>query len=500
MSVTYGGSWIGYHARAAAQRTALADVPGGRRVSYAELEQRTARLAAALRSSFGVGRGDRVAMLSRNCALAFELMYACARLGAIFVPLNVRLAPAELRRLAADAGPSVLFGEQELLRAPIAPGIPALSWEQDLEHLLADGSAGLDPVPLGPDDPWVIIYTSGTTGLPKGVLVTHGGSAATMHGALAGGQVTSSSSCLTVLPVWHVAGLNLFANPVLFAGGTVLVMQAFDPATALDLLTRDTDPVTHFCGVPANYQFMQALPGFAAAPLRDFWAGVGGSPVPAALVRAWGERGVTLRTIYGISEAGAAVTMSPPGAAVTVPGDVGLPLWHLRCRVMDGDRACPPGLPGELQVAGTSVTPGYWRQPEATAQAVRDGWLRTGDIAVAGQDGRIQIIDRAKDMYISGGENVYPAEVEGVLYHHPAVAEVAVVGVPDQRWGESGAAWVVLAPGAAASADDIRSWARARIAAFKVPRDVVITDGLPRNATGKVLKAELRRQAAAGLG
>jgi fatty-acyl-CoA synthase len=499
MSVTFGGSWIGYHARATPQQTALIDVASGRRISYAELEQRTARLASALRSSFGVARGDRVAMLSRNCSLAFELMYACARLGAIFVPLNVRLSPAELRRLAADAEPTVLFGEHDLLRAEVAPGIPALSWEEDLEPFLRESNAHVDPVPLEPDDPWVIIYTSGTTGLPKGVVVTHGGSAATMHGALAGGQVTSASACLTVLPVWHVAGLNLFANPVLFAGGTVLVMQSFDPATALGLLTRDTHPVTHFCGVPANYQFMQALPGFTEARLRDFWAGVGGSPVPAALVQAWDERGVTLRTIYGISEAGAAVTMSPPGPAVTVPGDVGLPLWHLRCRVMDGDRVCAPGQPGELRVAGTSVTPGYWRQPEATAQAVRDGWLHTGDIAVASPDGRIQIIDRAKDMYISGGENVYPAEVEGALYHHPAVAEVAVVGVPDQRWGESGAAWVVLTPGVTASPADIIAWARTRIAAFKVPRDIVITERLPRNATGKVMKAELRRQAAGGL-
>ncbi len=183
--------------------------------------------------------------------------------------------------------------------------------------------------------------------------------------------------------------------------------------------------------------------------------------------------------------------MSPPGA-VPGPGDVGVPMWHLRCRITDGDRVCGPGEPGELRIAGASVTPGYWRRPEATEQAVVDGWLHTGDVAVIGADGHVRIVDRIKDMYISGGENVYPAEVEEVLYHHPAVAEVAVVGVPDQRWGETGAAWVVLAAGARPAPGEILTWARDRLAAFKVPRDIHVVGALPRNATGKVLKAELR--------
>ena len=279
------------------------------------------------------------------------------------------------------------------------------------------------------DDPWVIIYTSGTTGRPKGVLVTHAGSEATMLAGCVAGDVTPASVCLTALPVWHVAGLNLFANPALFMGGTVLIMQSFEAEVALGLLTRAQEPVTHFCGVPAHYQFMEAEPGFAAADLRGFVAGVGGSPVPAALVESWARRGVALRTIYGISEAGSTVTMTPvtmtpAGPATGEPGDVGVP------------------------------------------------------------------------MYISGGENVYPAEVEEVLYQHPAVSQVAVVGAPDQRWGESGVAWLVLGPGAAARPEDIRRWARTRLAAFKVPRDVRLVDELPRNATGKVLKAELRRRMA----
>ena len=370
-------------------------------------------------------------------------------------------------------------------------------WRKSSGCAAIAASGPAPPVLVDPDDPWVIIYTSGTTGRPKGVLVTHAGSEATMLAALMSSGVTRDSVCLTALPVWHVAGLNLYANPVLFAGGTVLVMQAFDPGLALDLLTRAEDPVTHFTGVPAHYQFMQARPGWAEADFPPFVAGVGGSPVPAALTEDWARRGVTLRSIYGISEAGACVTITPPGEPAAGPGDVGLPVWHLRCRVADADgRACAPGEPGELQIAGASVTPGYWGRPEETAKAVVDGWLCTGDVAVMTDSGRVRIIDRIKDMYISGGENVYPAEVEDALYQHPAVSEAAVVGVPDERWGETGAAWLVLAAGSAAGPDELRSWLRPRLAAFKVPRDFHVVAELPRNATGKILKAELRRRGA----
>ena len=498
MTARLAGSWIGYHAGVSPGRTALHDLAGGQRLSYAELDDRIARAAGTLAGRFGVGPGDRVAMLSRNCSQAFEVMYACARLGAVFVPLNVRLSDPELDTLAADAAPALLVGEQDLLGRDVAADRPRLSWEDGYE-LAISSSESARAVLIDPDDPWVIIYTSGTTGRPKGVLVTHAGSDATMLAGVMTAEVTRESLCLTVLPVWHVAGLNVFANPTLFAGGTVLIMRAFDPGLALDLLTRDEDPVTHFGGVPANYQFMQALPRFRQATFPRLVAGVGGSPVPAALIEDWGQRGLALRTIYGISEAGAIVTMTPPGQAVSGPGDVGMPVWHLRCRVAIGGQVCPPGEPGELQIAGASVTPGYWGRPEETAKAIEDGWLRTGDVAAIAADGRVRIIDRIKDMYISGGENVYPVEIEEVLYQHPAVAEAAVVGVPDQRWGETGAAWLVLTAGAQAGPDDLRAWVRTRLATYKVPRDVHIVDALPHNATGKILKGELRCRSATAL-
>lgn len=307
---TFGGSWIGDHARLSPDKIAVRDLADGQLLSYAEFDERIGRFAGALRDVFGVGRGDRVVLLSRSCVRAFEVIYACARLGAIVVPLNVRLSDPELSVLLADARPAVVAGEGELLASGVAAGIPALSWEAGYEQALAVGSVA-GPVPLDADDPWIIVYTADATGLPNRVVLTHAGSAATMFACLAGATVTADSVGLTALPVWQLAGLNLFANPVLFAGGTVLVMRSFDPGRALALLTRQRERVTHFCGRSAHYRFMRARPGFATASFRPFFAGVAGPPVPAALGADWSERGVRLRTIYGISEAGSTVTMSP---------------------------------------------------------------------------------------------------------------------------------------------------------------------------------------------
>jgi fatty-acyl-CoA synthase len=251
--------------------------------------------------------------------------------------------------------------------------------------------------------------------------------------------------------------------------------------------------------VPANYQFLEQLPEFAAAPLRPFVAAVGGSPVPEALVGSWSQRGIALTTVYGITEAGACVTAMPPGRELDHNGTVGLPLLYSRCRVRTpDDRPAASGETGELQLSGLLVTPGYWRNPTATAEAfTSDGWLRTGDAATITADGHVVLVDRWKDMFISGGENVYPAEVENVLHAHPAVSQAAVVGTSHPRWGEAGTAFVVPSRGAVSSEEELRAWCRERLAAYKVPVRVLVVEELPRNATGKVLKAPLRDAARA---
>jgi fatty-acyl-CoA synthase len=480
--------WINYHARAAPDRIAAIDASTGRQSTYAELDDRIRRLAAVLSAQYAVSGGDRVAMLSGNRVEAIELMYACAELGSIFVPLNIRLTAHELHGLIEDCSPRVLVGEKELLTCDLLGRVPRANWDE-VDAAGADVVATGAPVDLDGEAPWLIIYTSGTTGVPKGVIITHAGSHATMLASVVSGRVTAHTVCLTALPLWHVAALNLFTNPTLFMGGSVIVMSSFDAAHAGRLLTDSRTPVTHFTGVPAHYQFMDAVLGEKVLP--NFVAAVGGSPVPVELIERWARRGVELRPVYGITEAGSTVAMVPAGASPGAPGDVGVPMSHIQCRIetTGSDEA------GELLIRGPSVTPGYWNRPDDTARTVIDGWLHTGDIATISSDGCIRIIDRLKDMYISGGENVYPAEVEDVLSRHPAVACAAVVGVPDEKWGETGSAWLVLDDHAdLQDADALRTWLRERLGAFKVPRYINIVDTLPRNATGKVLKEVLRRR------
>jgi fatty-acyl-CoA synthase len=519
-------SWIASHARRAPSRIALEDLAHERTFTYAELDARIVALAGHL-LGLGVERGDRIALLARNSHHALELQDACARLGALFVPLNWRLTEAELRAAGEDCAPRALLHESFLAdkaRAVAAAlSIPSLGWDSDgrgapaaapdaddaYERALtaSSGSAAkllAGRAPARASDPWTIIYTSGTTGTPKGVVLSHASAAATMLGVISSARVHTDAISLTVLPFCHVAGLNLFTNPTLFMGGRVVIMRELDPARTLELLTgrhpRLSQRVTHLCGVPAVFQFIAALPAWKETRLEGVTTLVGGAPVPEVLTREWAAHGSAPQTVYGISEAGAAVLVVPYGAEMERIGSVGLPLQHVLARVVDSEgRELPAGEVGELLIGGASVTPGYWGKPALTAEAVdQAGWLHTGDAAVAQPDGSFRLVDRYKDLYISGGENVYPAEVENVLYQHEAVAEVAVIGVPDERWGEVGHAYVVARSGHEIDGDALCAFVRERIAAFKVPRAVTRVDALPRNNVGKILKRELRARHARG--
>jgi fatty-acyl-CoA synthase len=290
--------------------------------------------------------------------------------------------------------------------------------------------------------------------------------------------------------------MNCYANPVLHCGGSILLMRDFDPGRALAVLGDESLGVTHFFGVPAPYQFMMQHPDFATTDLsRLVTAGVGGAPCAEAILTAWIDRGVSLIQGWGMTET------SPGGTALAAHdvmrkiGSAGKPLLHTEVKIVDDDGATlPRGAVGELLIRGPNITPGYWNKPEATADAFVDGWLKTGDAARFDEEGFIYIVDRWKDMYISGGENVYPAEVENVLYQLEQVAEAAIIGVPDERWGETGKAVLVLKPGQTLQADAVIAHCLANLAKFKVPSSVSFIDALPRNATGKVLKRTLREQ------
>jgi fatty-acyl-CoA synthase len=299
-----------------------------------------------------------------------------------------------------------------------------------------------------------------------------------------------------ILPLFHTGGLNCYANPVLHAGGTILIMRTFDPGQALDCISDRALGITHFFGVPAPYQFMMQHPKFPGADLsRLRIAGVGGAPCALAILEGWSARGIPLVQGWGMTETSPAGTMLDAADAIRKVGSAGKALMHTAIRIVDEEgRDVTPGDVGELVTKGPHITPGYWNKPEATAQAFTDGWLHTGDAARQDDEGFVYIVDRWKDMYISGGENVYPAEVENVLFQLPQVADAAIIGVPNERWGEVGMAIIVRKADQELEESDVIQHCLGRLAKFKVPQSVVFVDSLPRNATGKVLKRELRVQ------
>jgi fatty-acyl-CoA synthase len=335
-------------------------------------------------------------------------------------------------------------------------------------------------VAVADEDGLLLVYTSGTTGKPKGALLSHANCFWTNLGFDLTTGISQDDVVLQVLPQFHVGGWNVQALLAWWKGATVVLERQFDPERALRLIEEKR--VTTMMGVPATYLFLAQEPGFARADLSSLRrAVVGGAPMPEALLETWAARGTAIVQGYGLTEAAPNVLCLPPEDAVRKLGFAGKPYCFVEVRLSDED---------ELQVRGPNVFPGYWRNPEATAQAFTDdGWLRTGDIAERDDEGFYRIKGRLKDMFISGGENVYPAEVEAVLHEHPRVADVAVVGVPDERWGEVGVAFVV-ADGI--SGDDLLEWCAGRLARFKVPKSVRFIGEIPRNGMGKVQKQELR--------
>jgi len=490
------GLWPARRAELTPDRVAVDQ--GGHRLTYAELEDRSARCADALGSS-GIGPGDRVAALLDNGHEYVEVLFGCARLGAILVPLSTRLAPPELEFMAADSGATALVygeGHAEAVAAfrpktgVKASLVVGAGEDPSYEEALAAAAPSRPPHPCGWDDVLAIFYTSGTTGRPKGAMLTHGNHFWTNLNMVLALDLTQDERSLVVLPMFHVGGWNVNTLAVWWKGGTVVLESGFDAGRVLGAVEGG---VTSMMGVPTMYQVIADHPGFESADLSSLRVAVcGGAPLPIPLIRRYQERGVRFVQGYGLTEAAPNCLILPPEDAERKAGAAGRPYFFADVRVVDADdRPVAPGGTGEVVVRGPSVMKGYWERPDATAEALRGGWLRTGDAGRLDEDGYVWIVDRLKDMYISGGENVYPAEVEHVLGTHPAVAEAAVLGVADERWGESGLAVVVLRDGEAASQEELRAFCLERLAKFKVPARFAFADALPRNPTGKLLKAEI---------
>jgi len=476
----------------------------GKTLGYAAFNARIEQTARALKAEFGVSRGDRIAILSLNRPDYLVLLYACARLGAILVPLNWRLAVAEQMFILADASVKVLALERAFAEIfpPLAQSLPDI------------GVAGLDFGPprglpfdalltCGRGDgrnphtdlscPLLIVYTSGTTGRPKGAvlrqeaLLWNGVMSQHMH------DLSSRDHVLTVLPFFHVGGLNIQTTPALHHGATVTIHSRFTPDAALAAIARDRPTLTVL--VPATIQAVTDHPNWATTDLSSLRAvSTGSTIVPPHLIDRFVARGVPVLQVYGSTETCPVAVYTRLGGDLTRVGSTGLP--GLCCEAVvidDAGNELPPGVPGEIAVRGPNVFYEYWGNEDATREALHDGWYRTGDIGRRDADGYFWVHDRKKNLIISGGENIYPAEVERVLLEHPDVVECGVIGRPDPRWDEVPVAYVIRRAGCAIGEDALKAHVETQLARFKVPRDIVFVDDLPRTALGKVQHFMLRQ-------
>ena len=496
--------WLAHHAHMRPDAPCWTDLHSDRAFTYAQAEDRCRRLAAHLARDGGVGKGDRVAMLAMNSTDMMEVHSACAKLGAIFVPLNWRLVAAEIDFILSDSAPKVLIYDTANaetvagLSQPVPYRIETTGGGGDTayERVIA-ASDGDHPAPeILHSDPWTLLYTSGTTGRPKGAPNTFGMAFINAVNLGPASEIGPYSKGVTVLPLFHTGGLNCYATVLLHNGGSSLIMRAFDPGQALRLVDDPEVGMTHFFGVPAIYLFLAQHPDFAVTDFsRLARCGVGGAPTPVPLAETYVRKGISLVQGFGMSETSPAVAMQTTELGRTKPGSAGRPCLHGEMKIVreDGAEAGPDEV-GELWVRGPNIIAEYWNRPETKETDWSDGWFRTGDAARLDPDGDLWIVDRWKDMYISGGENVYPAEVENTLFRLDGVADGAIVGAPDEKWGEIGVAFVVRAQGSDLTEDDVIGWFQGKVARFKIPKRVVFVDELPRNATGKVLKRELRER------
>lgn len=484
-------------AELAGDDVAMEEVATGRTVTYTALDEAAAR-AASLLAGMGVQAGDRVAILCRNRIEFFELLFACAKLGAILVPLNWRMPAAEIRPLLGDCDPRLLvFGAEDAgVAAALTDAVPALLGLDVDYPARSDACPRHDGRLLWPADGiWYLLYTSGTTGKPKAVIYTFTMAMVNYINISQPTGLTGRDTTLNFLPLFHTAGINLHTLPTLIAGGRVLIMPGFDADVMLDLVAAGR--VDAIFGVPAIYQMLALHPRFASVDLTRLrsW-GCGGAPLSDLLVQRFLERGVRVCNGMGMTETGPTAFIMDPNRVAEKIGSVGKPQVLAGVRIVGPDGVdVPPGEAGELWFGGPGITPGYWNRPDATRAAFsEDGWLKSGDLARADADGFYYIVGRIKEMFISGGENVYPAEVENVLAQHPDILEAAIIGIADEKWGEVGRAYILPRPGRTLPpADDLTRFCRERLAPFKVPKSFVTVTDFPRTAAGKIQKHRLQQ-------
>jgi|TARA_Y100000310_G_scaffold333229_1_gene410352 fatty-acyl-CoA synthase len=471
--------------------------------TFGGLADRAKRIAAALQKG-GIEAGDRVGYLGVNHSAFLETLYGAAAIGAIFVPLNFRLTGDELSYIVNDAGIKTLFVDDALHATieKVRSNLCCSSYidveskretDEFLEEIIADTAPLTDPHNASQDDDLLIMYTSGTTGLPKGAVLTHANLYWNFVNAMMSFNYLEDDVTLVGAPLFHIGGLNVTTLGTISVGGHAIIHRSFDPGKALADI--ESYKVTTMFGAPAMYQFMAMHENWQTTDVSSLRGLIcGAAPVPEPLIKEYSERDITFCQGYGMTELSPlALILSGEFSAVKI-GSTGKPAMFTEVRIVDEDnQPVAAGERGEVVVRGPNVMKGYWNNPKATEETIdAKGWLHSGDIAYVDEEGFFYICDRLKDMVISGGENVYPAEVESILVGHEAIAEVAVIGVPDEKWGEAVTAIAALHEGKSLTLEELREYATAHLARYKLPLHLHIVEALPRNAAGKILKFELR--------
>ena len=489
--------WAGYNP----DKVAVAEFETGRQLTYAQLNKLGNGFSSYFTQELELKKGDRIAILAENCLEYIALLGVAQKTGIILVPLNYRLTSREIDFLISDSDPVLIITEYKFqdkvfetaafkaVRHHISL-IDLQSKTADL--LISEDSDLIRTETIIHSDAALIIYTSGTTAFPKGSVYTHGMMFWNSINTQLRLDITSADRSVNVAPPFHTGNWNVLLTPFLHHGAYTLIMKSFDADKVLEVLERDD--LTIFWAVPTMLKMMADSPHFANVNLSKIrYFIVGGEAMPVPLIEKWHAKGVPIRQGYGLTEVGPNVTSLNHQDAIRKAGSIGKPNFYCSARLVDEHgKDVETNQLGELVLSGPNVTPGYWKNPEATNTTIIDGWFHTGDIMRKDEEGFLFVVDRIKNMYISGAENVYPAEIEYLLRSHPAIDAVAIIGIPDEKWGESGMAFIVIKPGNQLKEGDVISFCEDKLAKFKIPRHIRFVSELPKNDAGKIDRKKLK--------
>lgn len=494
--------WIEKWAIYSPDRIALKEYETGRTLSYSQLNNLGRQLVELLQEKFKLQAGDRIALLAENSLAQVALFCAAQKANFTLVPINYRLSTPEIEFLLQDAQPSLLIAEDHFLQSLthyLDGHVDLESWAWAKLEVFCDQQKGVlcaapPAIEIDENDPIFLLYTSGTTGFPKGALYTHKmlfwNSVNTSISLI----INSTSRTINCMPFFHTGGWNVLLTPFLHHGAYTCLVKKFEAETILKLL--EEEKASLFMGVPTMLNMMSNDVSFDNRTLSHLhYIIVGGEPMPIPLIERWHHKGVPIRQGYGMTEVGPNLTSLHQDDAVRKKGSIGRPNFYVETRIVDQQgKPVPANTPGELQLKGPMVTPGYWQNAEATEKAFDGSWFKTGDRVREDEEGYLFVVDRIKNMFISGGENVYPAEIERVLMSHPGIAEAAIIGVPDAKWGEVGRAYICVKGTTNMDEAMLLQYCHERLARFKIPKQIVFLAELPKNDTGKIDRKILKRE------